>query len=115
MKSSAPFVFSRADEFESARTPGLFKPLSLISVDGKTSCSAVDGGLAINNPTMVAVTHVLNIRRDFPSINGVENLLVLSVDGVKDPLTQEGLAQAQFAGVEIHGIVSDAIGADSPN
>ncbi|KAM1042041.1 hypothetical protein FF1_031195 [Malus domestica] len=93
MKSSAPFVFSRADASESASfdfemwkvcratsaTPSVFKPFSLISVDGKTSCSAVDGGLVMNNPTAAAVTHVLNNKRDFPSVNGVEDLLVLSL------------------------------------
>ncbi|GLT36327.1 hypothetical protein SLA2020_107130 [Shorea laevis] len=93
LKSSAPFVFSRADASESpsfnfelwkvcratSATPGLFKPFSLTSVDGKTSCSAVDGGLAMNNPTAAAVTHVLHNKRDFPAVNSVEDLLVLSL------------------------------------
>ncbi|GLT52749.1 hypothetical protein SLA2020_260710 [Shorea laevis] len=93
LKSSAPFVFSRADASEStsfnfelwkvcratSATPSLFKPFSLTSVDGKTSCSAVDGGLVMNNPTAAAVTHVLHNKRDFPSVNGVEDLLVLSL------------------------------------
>ncbi|KAE8729873.1 putative inactive patatin-like protein 9 [Hibiscus syriacus] len=93
LKSSAPFVFSRADASESpsfnfelwkvcraaSATPGLFKPFPLTSVDGKTSCSAVDGGLVMNNPTAAAVTHVLHNKRDFPSVNGVEDLLVLSL------------------------------------
>ncbi|PON84198.1 Patatin-related protein [Trema orientale] len=93
LKSSAPFVFSRADASESpsfnfelwkvcratSATPGRFKPFSLSSVDGKTSCSAVDGGLVMNNPTAAAVTHVLHNKRDFPSVNGVEDLLVLSL------------------------------------
>ncbi|KAL6214707.1 hypothetical protein ACLB2K_014139 [Fragaria x ananassa] len=93
LKSSAPFVFSRADASESSSfdfelrqvcratsaTPGLFKPFDLRSVDGKTSCSAVDGGLVMNNPTAAAVTHALNNKRDFPSVNGVEDLLVLSL------------------------------------
>ncbi|KAE8727620.1 putative inactive patatin-like protein 9 [Hibiscus syriacus] len=93
LKSSAPFVFSRADASESpsfnfelwevcratSATPGLFKPFPLTSVDGKTSCSAVDGGLVMNNPTASAVTHVLHNKRDFPSVNGVEDLLVLSL------------------------------------
>ncbi|KAM2510643.1 hypothetical protein PS1_035124 [Malus domestica] len=51
-------------------TPGLFKPFSLRSVDEKTSCSAVDDGLVMNNLTVAAVTHVLNNKRDFPSVNG---------------------------------------------
>ncbi|KAF4352186.1 hypothetical protein CsatB_005690 [Cannabis sativa] len=93
LKSSAPFVFSRADASESASfnfdlwkvcratsaTPSHFKPFSLSSVDGKTSCYAVDGGLVMNNPTAAAVTHVLHNKRDFPSVNGVEDLLVLSL------------------------------------
>ncbi|KAI6695577.1 hypothetical protein NL676_023287 [Syzygium grande] len=93
LNSSAPFVFSRADATESpsfdfelwkacratSATPGHFKPFPLSSVDGKTSCAAVDGGLVMNNPTAAAVTHVLHNKRDFPSVNGVEDLLVLSL------------------------------------
>lgn len=93
LKSSAPFVFSRADATESpsydfelwkvcratSATPSLFKPFNLSSVDGKTSCLAVDGGLVMNNPSAAAVTHVLHNKRDFPSVNGVEDLLVLSL------------------------------------
>ncbi|KAG4135245.1 hypothetical protein ERO13_D08G204100v2 [Gossypium hirsutum] len=93
LKSSAPFVFSRADASESpsfnfelwkvcratSATPSLFKPFPLTSIDGKTSCSTVDGGLVMNNPTAAAVTHVLHNKRDFPSVNGVEDLLVLSI------------------------------------
>lgn len=93
LKSSAPFVFSRADASESpsfnfelwkvcratTATPSLFKPFHFTSVNGKTSCSAVDGGLVMNNPTAAAVTHVLHNKRDFPTVNGVEDLLVLSL------------------------------------
>ncbi|KAK8718033.1 hypothetical protein V6N13_045282 [Hibiscus sabdariffa] len=93
LNSSAPFVFSRADASESpifnfelwkvcratSATPSLFKPFRLTSIDGKTSCSAVDGGLVMNNPTAAAVTHVLHNKRDFPSVNGVEDLMVLSL------------------------------------
>ncbi|KHG00594.1 Patatin group A-3 [Gossypium arboreum] len=60
-------------------TPSLFKRFPLASVDGKTSCSAVDGGLVMNNPTAAAITHVLHNKRDFPLVNGVEDLLVLSL------------------------------------
>ncbi|KAJ4955670.1 hypothetical protein NE237_012453 [Protea cynaroides] len=93
LNSSAPFVFSRADAFESpsfdfelwkvcratSATPCLFKPFHLTSIDGKTSCLAIDGGLVMNNPTAAAVTHALHNKRDFPSVNGVEELLVLSL------------------------------------
>lgn len=93
LKSAAPFVFSRADASESpsfnfelwkvcratSATPSLFKPFPLTSIDGKTICSAVDGGLVMNNPTAAAVTHVLHNKRDFPSVNGVEDLLVFSL------------------------------------
>ncbi|KAF9618821.1 hypothetical protein IFM89_002689, partial [Coptis chinensis] len=93
LNSSAPFVFSRADATESlsydfelwrvcratSATPSLFKPFELSSSDGKTSCLAIDGGLVMNNPTAAAVTHVLHNKRDFPSVNGVEDLLVLSL------------------------------------
>uniref|UniRef100_A0A5B7APA2 Patatin n=1 Tax=Davidia involucrata TaxID=16924 RepID=A0A5B7APA2_DAVIN len=93
LNSSAPFVFSRADASESpsydfelwkvcratSATPSMFKPFNLSSVDGKTSCLAIDGGLVMNNPTAAAVTHVLHNKRDFPSVNGVEDLLVLSL------------------------------------
>lgn len=93
LKSSAPFVFSRADASESpsfnfelwkvcratSATPSLFNPFNLTSIDGRTSCFAIDGGLVMNNPTAAAVTHVLHNKRDFPSVNGVEDLLVLSL------------------------------------
>ncbi|KAK4482270.1 hypothetical protein RD792_009422 [Penstemon davidsonii] len=93
LNSSAPFVFSRADASESpsfdfelwkviratSATPSMFKPFKLSSSDGKTSCLAVDGGLVMNNPTAAAVTHVLHNKRDFPSVTGVDDLLVLSI------------------------------------
>ncbi|KAL1312216.1 hypothetical protein HN51_038810 [Arachis hypogaea] len=93
LKSSAPFVFSRADASESpsfdfelwkvcratSATPNLFKPFHFASVDGKTSCSAIDGGIVMNNPAALAVTHVLHNKRDFSSVNSVEDLLVLSI------------------------------------
>ncbi|KAI9080260.1 hypothetical protein K1719_037654 [Acacia pycnantha] len=93
LKSAAPFVFSRADASESpsfnfelwkvcratSATPSLFEPFQFTSLDGKTSCRAIDGGLVMNNPTAAAVTHVLHNKRDFPSVSGVGDLLVLSI------------------------------------
>lgn len=93
VNTSAPFVFSRAGATESASfdfelwkvcratsaTPFVLKPFNLKSIDGQTSCLAIDGGLVMNNPTAAAVTHVLHNKRDFPSVTGVEDLLVLSL------------------------------------
>ncbi|XP_047337007.1 probable inactive patatin-like protein 9 [Impatiens glandulifera] len=93
LNSSAPFVFSRADASQSRSydfhlwkviratlaAPSLFNPFPLTSVDGKTSCLAVDGGIVMNNPTSAAVTHVLHNKCDFPSVNGFDDLLVLSL------------------------------------
>ncbi|GJR92848.1 probable inactive patatin-like protein 9 [Tanacetum coccineum] len=92
LNSSAPFVFSRADasnasyDFElwkviraTSADTAMFKPFPLTSVNGKTSCVAVDGGLVMNNPTAIAVTHVLHNKRDFPLLNGVEDLVVISI------------------------------------
>ncbi|XP_071738240.1 probable inactive patatin-like protein 9 [Rutidosis leptorrhynchoides] len=92
LNSSAPFVFSRADALSSSYNfelwkviratscdPSMFKPFPLTSVDGKTSCVAIDGGLVTNNPTSIAITHVLNNKRDFPLVNGIEDLVVISI------------------------------------
>ncbi|XP_071721041.1 probable inactive patatin-like protein 9 [Rutidosis leptorrhynchoides] len=93
LNSGAPFVFSRTDASESASfnfdlwkviratssDPSMLKPFNLTSIDGKTSCIAVDGGLVMNNPSAAVVTHVLYNKRDFPLLNGVEDLLVLSL------------------------------------
>ncbi|KAL3338327.1 hypothetical protein AABB24_030462 [Solanum stoloniferum] len=93
LSSTAPFLFSRADAFESesfdfrlwevcratSAEPGLFEPVCMKSVDGKTGCLAVDGGLAMSNPTAAAITHVLHNKQEFPFVRGVEDILVLSL------------------------------------
>ncbi|GAB2281079.1 Probable inactive patatin-like protein 9 [Dionaea muscipula] len=103
LNSSAPFVFSRAGATESASldfqlwkvcratlaTPSIFKPFELRSVDGKTSCLAVDGGLVMNNPASAAATHVLHNKRDFPWVNGVGDLVVLSLGN--GPMKRRGV------------------------
>ncbi|XP_028181459.1 probable inactive patatin-like protein 9 [Glycine soja] len=60
-------------------TPSLFTPFHFSSIDGKTSCAAIDGGLVMNNSAAAAVTHVLHNKRDFLSVNNMEDLLVLSI------------------------------------
>lgn len=93
LTSSAPFLFSRADALEKDgydfklrevcratwAEPGVFEPVEMRSVDGKTRCVAVDGGLAMSNPTAAAITHVLHNKEEFPFVRGVEDLLVLSL------------------------------------
>ncbi|KAK1432094.1 hypothetical protein QVD17_08985 [Tagetes erecta] len=93
LSSSAPFLFSRADALETnsfdfrlwevccatSALPGLFDPVSMKSVDGKTRCLAVDGGLAMSNPTAAAITHVLHNKQEFPFVRGVEDLFVISL------------------------------------
>lgn len=93
LTSSAPFLFSRADALETnsfdfrlwevcratSADPGLFEPVVMKSVDGQTKCVAIDGGLAMSNPTAAAITHVLHNKQEFPFVRGVEDLLVLSL------------------------------------
>lgn len=93
LSSTAPFLFSRADALETdsfdfrlwevcratSAEPGLFEPVQMKSVDGITKCVAVDGGLAMSNPTGAAITHVLHNKQEFPFVRGVEDLLVLSL------------------------------------
>ena len=93
MSSTAPLLFSRADALETdsfdfrlwevcratSAEPGQFEPVHMRSVDGLTSCLAVDGGLAMSNPTSAAITHVLHNKQEFPFVRGVEDLLVLSL------------------------------------
>uniref|UniRef100_A0A1J3ET77 Patatin n=1 Tax=Noccaea caerulescens TaxID=107243 RepID=A0A1J3ET77_NOCCA len=93
LRSSAPFLFSRADALETDgydfrlwevcratwAEPGVFEPVEMKSVDGRTKCVAVGGGLAMANPTAAAITHVLHNKQEFPFVRGVEDLLVLSL------------------------------------
>ncbi|KAE9599172.1 hypothetical protein Lal_00044171 [Lupinus albus] len=83
----APFVFSRAGAFEmdgydfkmrdvciaTSADPAIVGPTELRSL------VAVGGGISMNNPTAVAITHVLNNKHEFPFCNGVSDLLVLSL------------------------------------
>ncbi|KAG0477569.1 hypothetical protein HPP92_012288 [Vanilla planifolia] len=93
LRTSAPLVFSRADALESESynfrmwevcratwaEPGRFEPMEMLSVNGSTVCVGVDGGLAMSNPTAVAITHILHNKQEFPFVRGVEDLIVLSL------------------------------------
>ncbi|KAI3882552.1 hypothetical protein MKW92_011411 [Papaver armeniacum] len=125
LKSSGPFVFSRADAVESdsfdfelwkvcratSATPKMFKPYELMSVDEKTCCLAIDGGLVMNNPTSAAVTHVLHNKRDFPSVNGVEDLYVLSLGNgpLSNPLKEKVGSNGECSVPALVDIVLDGV------
>lgn len=94
LSSRAPFLFSRADAVEmdgydfkmrdvcaatSADPTATGGALDLRSVDRRTRILAVDGAIAMNNPTAAAITHVLNNKQEFPLCNGVEDLIVISL------------------------------------
>ncbi|TVU47702.1 hypothetical protein EJB05_07309, partial [Eragrostis curvula] len=95
LKTSAPLVFSRADALENESydfrlcdvgraawsEAGRFEPAEVASVDGATSCAAVDGGPTMGSPAAAAITHVLHNKHEFPFVRGVEDLLVLSIGG----------------------------------
>ncbi|XVE89446.1 hypothetical protein DITRI_Ditri19aG0202200 [Diplodiscus trichospermus] len=93
LSSHAPFLFSRADALEmdgydfkmkdvclaTSADPTVVGAVEMRSVDERTKIVAVEGGLAMNNPTAAAMTHVLNNKQEFPFCNGVEDVLVLSL------------------------------------
>lgn len=90
LNTGAPFVFSRADAVEMdgcdfkmsdvcAATMAVSGPVATVSVDRRTKISAVTGELVMNNPTAMAITHVLNNKQEFPFCNGVDDLLVVSL------------------------------------
>ncbi|KAK4352142.1 hypothetical protein RND71_027660 [Anisodus tanguticus] len=125
LNSSAPFVFSRADATESpsfdfelwkvcratSANPSMFKSFQLNSVDGETSCLAIDGGVVMNNPAAAAVTHVLHNKRDFPSVTSVDDLLVLSLGN--GPLSSQSNMKLRNDGYcspsSVVGIVVDGV------
>ncbi|KAE8655317.1 WD repeat-containing protein 49 isoform 1 [Hibiscus syriacus] len=91
--SKAPLLFSRADALEmdgydfkmkdvcyvTSADPTVVGVVEVRSVDERTKIMAVEGGVAMKNPTSAAITHVLNNKQEFPFCNGVEDLLVLSL------------------------------------
>ncbi|KAL3742469.1 hypothetical protein ACJRO7_017877 [Eucalyptus globulus] len=106
LESHAPFVFSRADALEMdgydfklrdvCAATMAERPLEIRSVDGRTRIVAINGRVAMNNPTAAAITHVLNNKQEFPFCNGPEDLLVLSLGNggsdFEDP-SRSGLAR----------------------
>jgi Patatin-like phospholipase len=92
LNTSGPFVFSRADAMESESfnfrlwevgratwaEPGRFEPALVQSNNGGISCFATSCHV-MSNPCAVAITHVLNNKKEFPFVRGAEDLLVLSL------------------------------------
>ncbi|KAJ4780193.1 Patatin [Rhynchospora pubera] len=92
LNTSGPFVYSRADAIESESfnfrlwevgratwaEPGRFEPAFVRSCNGGISCFATSCHV-MSNPCAVAITHVLNNKKEFPFVKGVEDLLVLSL------------------------------------
>ncbi|XP_077242249.1 patatin-like protein 7 [Tasmannia lanceolata] len=93
LSTGAPFLFSRADALETdgydfkmrvvclatSAHPTVVGAVEMRSVDKTTKILAVDGGVAMSNPTAAAITHVLNNKHEFPFASGVEDLLVVSL------------------------------------
>ncbi|KAF9620645.1 hypothetical protein IFM89_013671 [Coptis chinensis] len=93
LSTRAPFLFSRADALETdsydfkmsevcaatSADPTAVGSFEMSSLDKQTKIVAVDGGLAMNNPTAAAITHVLNNKQEFPFCDSVEDLLVVSL------------------------------------
>ncbi|KAI3959844.1 hypothetical protein MKW92_020897 [Papaver armeniacum] len=101
LKTRATFLFSRADGLENDGYDFKMREICVAtssdltvnggfemkSVDKKTKIMAVDGGLAMNNPTSAAITHVLNNKQEFPycdsSDSGDRNLTLSSAGFLK--------------------------------
>ncbi|KAM0057768.1 putative phosphoribosylamine--glycine ligase [Helianthus debilis subsp. tardiflorus] len=89
----------------------MFKSYSFTSVNAQTSCVAVDGGLVMNNPSAAIVTHVLHNKRDFPTVTGVEDLLVLSIGNgdtnhsLQRKVNRSGYCNSQY----VVGIMCDGV------
>ncbi|KAL3534093.1 hypothetical protein ACH5RR_002554 [Cinchona calisaya] len=89
LTTGAPFLFSRADalemdgcDFKMAEVCGATianRAVELRSNDGRKKMAAVGGGVAMNNPTAAAITHVLNNKQEFPFCKNVEDLIVVSL------------------------------------
>ncbi|XP_022714496.1 patatin-like protein 7 [Durio zibethinus] len=112
--SHGPFLFSRADALEmdgydfkmkdvcfaTSADPTVVGAVEMRSVDERTKIVAVEGGVAMNNPTAAAITHVLNNKQEFPFCNGMEDVLVLSLGNGESGFGSDGLnltpPQARF-------------------
>ncbi|KAA0052451.1 patatin-like protein 3 [Cucumis melo var. makuwa] len=128
LSTRAPFLFSRADAHEmdgydfkirdiciaTSAEPTVSGAVQMSSVDKRTKIAAVDGGIAMNNPTAAAITHVLNNKQEFPFCNSVEDLLVVSLgNGESDfsavNLTSSPASFTRIAGEGASDVVDQAV------
>lgn len=117
LSTRAPFLFSRADALEmdgydfkmsdvclaTSADPTVNGALEMRSLDKKTKIVAVDGGIAMNNPTAAAITHVLNNKQEFPLCKVVEDLLVVSLGGGESDFGVENLNSTPARFVRVAG------------
>ncbi|EXC23680.1 hypothetical protein L484_015590 [Morus notabilis] len=132
LSSRTPFLFSRADAVEmdgydfkmrdvcaatSADPTATGGALDVRSVDRRTRILAVDGGIAMHNPTAAAITHVLNNKQEFPLCNGVEDLIVISLGNGESEFGVGGVTSSpatagrliKFAGEGTSDLVDQAV------
>ncbi|KAJ4982129.1 hypothetical protein NE237_032966 [Protea cynaroides] len=128
LSTRAPFLFSRADALETdgydfkmhevciatSADPTVVGAVEMKSLDQRTRILAVDGGVAMNNPTAAAITHVLNNKHEFPFCDGVEDLLVVSLgNGESDSgsrnLTPSAANLLRIAGEGTSDMVDQAV------
>ncbi|KAF3322549.1 patatin-like protein 3 [Carex littledalei] len=111
LNTGAPFVFSRADAVEAdgfdfkirdvceAATCKRKVKKEVRSVDGETRVRVLDAG-ASSNPTAVGITHVMHNKQEFPFVNGLEDVFVLSIGGngarVSDAVSVARASQADM-------------------
>lgn len=131
LSTCAPFLFSRADALEmdgydfkirdvclaTSANPTVTGAVEMKSVDQKTKITAVDGGIAMNNPTAAAITHVLNNKQEFPFCNGVEDLVVVSLGNGESDLgigSNHNLLPSAFVKIAGNG-ASDMVKFSTPS
>lgn len=116
LNTDAPFVFSRADAVEAdgfdfkirdvckAATCKRKVKKEVRSVDGETRVRVLDAG-ASSNPTAVGITHVMHNKQEFPFVNGLEDVFVLSIGGngacVSDAVSVARACQADMVSENI--------------
>ncbi|KAG2685122.1 hypothetical protein I3760_10G109600 [Carya illinoinensis] len=124
LSTNAPFLFSRADALEMdgydfkirdvCAATLTARPVEIASVDRRTRINAVNGEIAMNNPTAAAITHVLHNKLEFPLCNGVEDLLVVSLGNAQSEsgignITSSPTGLLRIAGEGASDVVDQAV------